>query len=334
MIIIQTLIIESAARPTGNRGSVALEVVLSKPLHTMPYLVIYKESFYPDTPDPATSYTIHPFASTGNTFLFELPNQDEPKYFSLVRKEGDGIGYLMKNYHFEPGDNIVVNIDNSNAHIACCPVFSGAGAAKYRCLTEIRNRILFDEVRLLPQFNVIYLYNIDNRNIRNIHLALTVLKKFKPELSDYSYELLKVDIMAKEWSVLISNFKHKMAAALQNDDTYAYLRVCYEYESKLKLDLEMPVSGTVQYSSLAYAHFKVEKIVFVYLKKYIKINFVKIYYQIYLEKDCILRDKMIVILLMRYKTEMKGNYSSLIKHAITHLKDKKCLDKLMSMLLL
>lgn len=307
---------------------------MSKAVHAMPYLIIYQDSFYSDGPDPVISYTVHPFAGTGNSFLFELLDQDGPKYFSLVIKEGEVIHYLVSNYHFEPGDDIVVKVDNSGDQLPFLLDFSGTGVAKYHCLNEIHNRILFDEVRLAPQFNVIHDYNNSNRNIRNIYLALTVLKKYKSELSVYSYELLKVDVMAAEWRILITNFKQKMTAVLKSDDTYAYLRLCHEYKSKLKPDFEMPVSALVQYNSLAYPHFMVDKIVFGYLKKYVKFNFVKIYYLIYLTANDYLRDKMIVILLMSYKTEMKGHYNSLLKHAVTHLKNKECLEKLMGILLI
>lgn len=334
MIIIQTLITETVAIPPQYGGSVAFEVVLSKAVKAMPYLMIYQDSFHADGPDPAISYTVCPYASTGNSFLFEIPNQDGPKYFSLAIKEGEVIRYLISNYHFEPGDDIVMKVGNNDDQIPCQLDFSGTGVAKYQCLTEIRNRILFDEIRLAPMFNVVHVYNTNNRNIRNIHLALILLKKYKSELSAYSYELLKVDIMAAEWRVLIANFKQKITAVLKSDDTYAYLHLCNEYRNKLKLDFEMPVSALIKHNSLVYPHFMVDKIVLGYLKKYVKLNFVKIYYLIYITTDHHdLRDKMIVIFLIKYKAEMKGHYNSLLKHAVTHLKSKKCMDKLMGILL-
>lgn len=331
MITIQTLIVDTTGYIPQERRRVALEVVLSNAVNTMPYLIIYQRSSYSDEPDLTLSYTVHPFAGTGNSFFFEMMDQTEPKYFSLVINKGGTMHYLMRNYHFEPGDDITVKVDNRDGDIQADLSFSGVGVAKYRCQAAFNHSILFDEVQVMPQFTAGYDYNCDNRSTRNIWLVLQVLKKYEMQLSAYSYELLKVDIIAGEGSRLIANFKQKMENALANDDTYAYLRLSYAYTSKLKLDFDIQISTPIQYNSREYSYFLVEKFVFDYLKKYIRMNYVKVYHLIYKSAAAGLRDKMLMILLIRYKFEMKGNYNTLLKHAVAHVKNKECLEKLLKL---
>lgn len=314
--------------------NVAIELALSRPLNTMPYMVVNNGTAFSDDPDKISSYTVQPFASKDNSYFFELHEQEHPQYFSMVTKGANGLNYLLRNYHFEPEDEIVIHLDNQAKPADYLPVFSGNGAAKYTCQASFKALIAADRVKTKPQFNSANVYNENNRNVRNIGILLSCMESFRTQLSPYSYELLKADSIARECRVLIANFQKKIDDLWRYENMQPYLQLCNYYHHHLSLDFCEQISSTIQFASREYALFLVEKQICDYLEKYTRINYIGLFNLFLKVNDHDLRDKMLVILIFGYKAEMGNDYRYVLKQSLTLIRNKECLDRLKEAFLL
>ncbi|WP_442590879.1 hypothetical protein ACSBL2_06570 [Pedobacter sp. AW31-3R] len=314
---------------SADKKNVEIELVLSSPVDSMPYLMVYHGSFYSDDPQKVKSYTVYPFASKENHFFFELRNQENPQYFSMVLKDSTGLQYLLDDYHFEPDDKLLVQFDNQPIpNKRSRPEFSGRGAAKYNCQAAFKPVLLADKVKTKPQFNQWNAYNENNRHVRNMKLLLGLIEGFSAQLSDYSYELLKADVIAGQCRAIIANFQRKMNALWLDENMKPYLELCNYYHHTFQLDFVDSIPNHIKFTSKQYPFFIVERMICNYLEKYTRMNFVGIYHSFLKVADASLRDKMLVILILGYKTEMKDDYAYVLKHALTIIKNKECVERL------
>lgn len=311
-----------------NKKNVEIELVLSSPVNSMPYLMVYHGSFYSDDPQKVKSYTVYPFASKENHFFFELKDQESPQYFSVVLKDSTGLHYLLDYYHFEPDDQLLIQLDNHPVANRLRPEFSGRGAAKYNCQAAFKPVLLADKVKTKPQFNHLNVYNENNRNVRNMKLLLGLIEGFRPQISNYSYELLKADVVAEQCRAIIANFQRKMNVLWLDENMKSYLELCNYYHHTFQLDFVDNIPNYIRFTSKQYPFFIVEKMLCDYLEKYTRMNFVGIYHSFLKVADAGLRDKMLVILILGYKTEMKDDYAYVLKHALTIIKNKECVERL------
>ena len=141
MIIVQTTIDGHANASCQTNNSVFFEVRLNENMEEIPYLII--ENNLIDEPELKLEgeLIIQPHACKGNIYFFNLQHIENPSYFSMVIDSKSGRTYILRDYHYEPGDNIEIKVNEDMGTQDYNIDFSGIGSGKYRCVSELQYRL-------------------------------------------------------------------------------------------------------------------------------------------------------------------------------------------------
>lgn len=313
---------------------VLVHLVINNKSITAPSIAVHSERYCDHDFPRNTAQGILPYKKEKNHYYFEILNQCAIKYISIMVTNKDCTSkeptYLLENYHFEPGDNVLISLDSLPGTDDYLLNFSGHGSAKYQCVCEC------DDVLMLnpPQKGSIYTergnYNPYNQFIINRDILLGIVNKFEPEISEESYNLLSIDILSKQARMLIEDFHYCIAMALDNNNMQVYERISADYLEKANVNTDIPGSDSLKYFSREYAQLMVKKIVFDYLDQYQQINYSEVYKEIMKITNADLRDKMIVtfFILYRYMVDFQVDQNSLLNHALNHIQNTDCLKRL------
>lgn len=141
---------------------------------------------------------------------FNIPQSYQYGYFTIEKKrvlwKGD-YPVLADDLFWESGDDIFINIiaskDRDQKLYLYETQFSGHGATKYATLYNVK-------IRSLDLFNELSRKKYDKKNLltyldgeRTKHL-LSILEKVKPQLSTFTYEVLKTDIIMMDYETISS----------------------------------------------------------------------------------------------------------------------------------
>jgi hypothetical protein len=310
-----------------TRKNVAFEVILDQDINHMPYLVVYQDTFYSGNTALSAEIVVRPFSSQGSSYFFELLSQQKPLYFTLAVKEGEEFIYVMKKYHFEPGDNIRVSVNSGPVPGKYELEFSGTGSAKY-CCQHALGVLSSDRIKEPPVFSPEGVYNPENYRLKNLAALLALLENRKMELSDYSYHLFKTDLISSTGRALVSAFKPAMGMALNEKDTHVYGLFWGQSLMGFNAHFEINVPSRIKYASDQYAWFIIERRMFEHSDKNGEINLHLVYHLIKETRNEALRDKLIVVFLINCRPGMKHLYADILVNALSVVKNEECLEKL------
>ena len=313
---------------------VHFQIVINEKSITRPVIVIHNETYCDMDFRKVLNTYIQPCKKEKNHYYFEIPDQQAIKYFSIMVTHKAYTGkmptYLLENYHFEPGDNVLISLDPLPGTNDDDLNFSGQGSAKYRCLNEYEGRLMLNPPPKGPIYTKRGNYNPYNQFTVTRDLLLEVVDKFEPEISEASYNLLRMDIMAKQTRELVDDFYECIAMALENNDMQAYERMSADYRERANVNTDFPGTNSLKYFSREYAQLMVRKIACDYLDQYQRINYSGVYIEIMKIENAALRDKMTVAFFILYKNEanFSADQNSVLDHALSHIQDKDCLKKM------
>ena len=319
----------SAVRSLPKPGDpVFLELILNQKSLSRPHLAIHQENYCDVDPVRTQFMIVYPTRKKGNHYFFELPGQQHLRYFSIVVTENKLPVYLMEDYHFEPGDHVRISTDALAAAGSNALDFSGPGAAKYCCQNEFSDRMLLDSALGEPLYTEGGIYNNNNTYSRKRKLLFEVIDKFEPQLSDDSFALLKADVIYKTAREMTADFQERIADAIRANDLQLYVSLNSDYPKMLRQKDAAPIPDKIKYLSKEYAQYCVTRHVCDYFSQYMRTNFIGVYNQITKTKNTDLRDKVTVALFIMHHAEMKTDYHSLLDYALSHIKNKECMEKL------
>lgn len=328
MVMLQTIVSEMVDCYSQDKESINIELVINNKSMSSPYMVVHMENYCNNDPIVKRFKIIEYFKKENNHHFFKITGHHQLEYFSIIVIQNNIANHLMRDYHFEPGDDVVISVKNIPESTGYDLNVSIAGSAKYRCLNECEDRLALDSVAKGLLYTTDDYYNIYNRHVKKRKLLLGVIEKFRPELSYDSYFLLQADVIGERGRELVDDFRQRIAFVLENDNKDGYEKMAYDYRKKVNLNLAANIPFHIKYLSKEYAQFLVDKLVCDYLVQYKRINYFGIYNDIQKIKNSDLRDKTTVILFINYKNQMKNIYSSLMDDACSHIQNKECLEKL------
>ncbi|WP_158800635.1 hypothetical protein [Pedobacter sp. L105] len=312
------------------KKDVVFEVVLEEGMTCRPFLIVYEKGI--DARGlPTTKRTVQSKSNTGTSYMFELKDQSKPLYFSLLLT-----GYLMditiaREYHFEPGDDVKINVHQTDVPNIYDLDFSGRGSGKYRCQNEFLYAVETDTVKVLPEFTKENQYNKDNQLFRYTNLLYDLIEKYQPEMSDYSYHLLHADVLGNMGNYLLTNLQVKLHEQLSKKDTAGFKVLAKSFSDQYQFDFVGNIPDSVLLDSKEYALFMIERIKTKVLIDFATVNYAIVYERIKRVDNVALRDKMIAAL-FKYYIRLEDDNGSMIIDAISLVKDKGSLDTLKTLI--
>lgn len=283
--------------------TVTFEVVLDTAIHGEPVLYLYDSSFYYLDSQVADKQEIQPVSTKGNTYVFILKDQNKPKYFTLAINNAAEANLLLKQFHFEPGDKLKIAVKSTKLIDRFDFKFSGNWSGKYRCKDELSH-------------------------IRSLKLGMEVIEKYKPEMSDYSYQLLRADLIGQIGVAQLDHQSNQYLNAIQAGDSLKAKSIAASYISANKLlDVKgIPneiLTASKDYIQYRYYHISVGS----WLKNGAgKINLTLD--EIKRISDGALRDRVMVLFFIWNWKSIKQDYDEILASAISVTQDKACVNKL------
>lgn len=312
---------------------VNFHLIVNRKSVTKPVIAVHTDTYCDSDYPRITTKCIEPYKKDKNHYYFEIPDQQTIKYFSLLVDDKLHMAKwtrMLENYHFEPGDNVEITLDSAPDTNAYHITFSGTGSAKYRCLNEFEESLMLNPPPKGPIYTKRGNYNPYNQFTVTRDMLLEVADKYKPELSEESYSILRMDILCKETRELVEDFHDCIAMALDHNDGLAYQRMSADYRERGNVNTDIPGSDSLKYFSREYAQLMVKKMVCDYLDQCQRINYSGVYIEIMKVENADLRDKMTVAFFILYKNNpaFKLDRDTLLDHALSHIQNKDCLNKL------
>jgi cytochrome oxidase Cu insertion factor (SCO1/SenC/PrrC family) len=193
----------------SNQNAVRIRVVYSKDVQKDMLFLDYAHNYWGSIPDGNKFQAKVDIRN--NSFYFEIDKGSKACYFFLYRKNQYGVHLnFFPLFIAEPGDNIKINASKDSFS------FEGKGSAKYQCqydISKVKNKVM-------KYLQTPFRYNKNNGQIivdslyytnfidqlertmkvgrETVKLSLELLEKYKPIISEISYNLIKADIIARE----------------------------------------------------------------------------------------------------------------------------------------
>ncbi|WP_158798773.1 hypothetical protein [Pedobacter sp. L105] len=307
---------------------VIFEVILEEGITSKPFLLVYKKEINQRDLSNTRKVNIQPKSNTGNSYTFELEDQSKPLYFSLLLTS-----YLMdvtiaREFHFEPGDHIKIQVNKTDVPNIYDLDFSGQGSAKYRCQNEFLYAKQIDSAKALPEPVNGNQYSKNDHTLRYTNILYDLIEKYQPEMSDYSYHLLYADVLGNMGKYVLSDLQVQLHDQLAKKDTAGFQALAKSFSDRYKFDFMSKIPDSVLSDSKEYALFMIEKIKTKVLIDFTYINYPIVYERIKRVENPVLRDKMIITLFKFYGGRFHTEYKSILLDALSVVKTKECLELL------
>jgi len=303
------------------------EVVFDHPIKEMPYLLIYTHGYNKFDTELTENLKLKAKSSNGNSCVFELKNQAKPLYFSMWLSDNVWEKAILKEFHFEPGDHVKMMLNRTKSPNGYNLKFSGAGSAKYRCQNEFE-----DAVRSVDRNNKAEFtdegYNIDNKTLKYIEVLYKIIEKYKPEMSDYSYNLLHADVVGHMLRSIFSTVYARLSILIERKDTLGFKKAADDFTGKFKYDFTNNIPENVLVDSKEYADFLLRKIECKVIVENRMVDYKIIYQNIKEVKSSRLRDKMMANFIARSWIRMNDDFEGILNDALECVKDQEALVKL------
>jgi cytochrome oxidase Cu insertion factor (SCO1/SenC/PrrC family) len=291
-----------ATKPTSD---ISIKIVSNGKKLIKPMIRVYYETFYSEDNPLARHRDILPDSIDSNTYIFHIKNEKEVRYFSLSSDTSIKQQTLLKLYHFEPGDKVLIHItETKNDRFSL--KFSGQGAAKYTV-----------------QYNMLNNMKVVNRE--SLKTAINVIELSKSLLSKYSYNLLKADLVGQMERWMIIRSYNTMVYNVKNLDSFRtavlqYRQMCNGYSELLSQDILA--------KSIYFDKYILTKIVCDSYAKNGKIVFLECFNEIKTIPNSALRDKVMVVFFLDFWLKITDQYDQMLNEGLSLIIDEECREKL------
>lgn len=327
IIILMLLSMNAIANGTSGTMTIKKDVVFEVKFDFMPkgkpFLTVYEKGINSFDAQNAGQKNISAKSGTSNAFIFELKDQTKPLYFSLFLKDSLMDILLVREFHFEPGDHIKINIKRTGVPNIYDIEFSGKGSAKYSCKNDFRHALhVADSISgNNKQGNA-------NRSLRHLNATRQLINKHQPEMSDYSYGLLNADVIGGYGKDSLNHLNNELDRLLASKDTLGFKRKIGAVEKEMCFDYTMDIPDNVLVDSKEYADFLLDKIKLENRLISGGINYFGFYQDIKKVNNSSLRDKMITNFIMRYWVRINDHYDEVLNDAVLTVKDTYFLNRI------
>jgi len=304
--------------------TVKFRVVLDSSIHGKPFLIIFKSNFKVGS-TATDQLEIEPVSNKGNTYIFILPDQKKHVYFSLVTLQAGKIVFILDNFHFEPADDIIINLKQMKQNNQFDISFAGKNSGKYRCQYEFSSAVR-TAANLLKQ-DTTKKHLIYEETFCKVNAQLQVLEKYKSIISPFSFRLLKADIQSKSVVEPLQIFSARLSSVVKTKDSSKVHQFITEYAKMFTLSFS-DVPDSVLSVSRYYPDYVLGKIRLDYLVDHKKIDYRQYFEEIIKISYKPVRDKVIVSFFVHNAERFYPILEELINRSFTIVEDKQCLIKL------
>lgn len=282
----------SAVNP--KNGNVTFEVTVDQGINKVPYLLLYQQGYYRDDAALVGRTKVFAHKIQGNTYSFELKHQTKPLYFSVFLKDPLFDIEAVKQYHFEPGDQVKILINPTRLRTHFKLAFTGIGSAKYKCKNEIIALFSDQTIPRNPSFTKESEYVADNSEMRFVGLSYKVIEQYKPELSDYSYNLLHADVLGSMGYNIFSSLKQTLLLLKSKSDAAGFRKVADSFKQRFAYDFTKNIPENVLFESRQYSDFLLLRIYCESFMELGEVNYNGIFDHIKRVNSTLLRDRLIL----------------------------------------
>lgn len=288
-----------------------------------PFLIVYEKGINSFDAQNAGQNNIYAKSGVSNSFIFELKNQTKPLYFSLYLKDSLMDIPLVREFHFEPGDQIKIDVKGTSIPNIYNIGFSGKGSAKYRCKNDFR-----DAVQIMDSISGNNKHGNTGRSLKHLSATRQLIDKYQPEMSDYSYDLLNADLIGGYGKEILRYLNHELDSLLVSKDTVSFKRRISNIAKEMGFDYTMGIPDSILVDSKDYADFLLDKIKLENRLISGGINYFGFYQGIKNVNNSSLRDKMITNFIMRYWVRINDHYDEILNDAAVTVKETYSLNKI------
>lgn len=292
--------------------TVTFEVALDTAIKFSPFVLVYANSLYDGDARTSNPKMIEPVKTKNGSYLFKLPAQSKPHYFSVCWYNGKRDVCGIQQYLFEPGDHIKMLLRPGKFNGDCDGDFTGPGSAKYRCKNDLFTAVLMEMDKMKADTADHDETDEFKRNIRLIDAQMYLVEKYQPEMSDYAYYMLKTGIVCKQFSTL---------QIFPNSNPMDFIRM-----NAWLPNLLVAIPEPILIDSKDYLQFKLLNIKVPYKNKAGKVDFTGYFNQIKRIPNQLLRDRLLTIFFIRNSLWINTGYEELLNDALAIVKDRECKD--------
>jgi hypothetical protein len=306
LILLLTILVQStqarSVRPP-DKNSIAFEIEIDSGIAGSPIIILYENAFYNSGNKLAEQQEYSPTYSNGRRYKFLIPGQDGPRNFNIMAKTEPPDQHFLSFFVLEPGDNIIIQISRGTRAGDFKYIFSGTGAAKYTCRQSLQY-------------------------VNHMQKGIEILEQYRAQMSTYSYQLLRTDMMSRIWSFRLTDQRYKMLISDEKGDTITTNVLKREYlKTYAYLDVH-DISQEILYNSAGYLDD-------LSITNYVKNGsgkYLLLHSEIASLPDRGLRDRLFVKFFINNWKKLKDNYEDLLDRSIKLTTDKYCQNKLQSFL--
>lgn len=307
---------------TAKQG-VVFEVKFDSMPKGKPFLIVYEKGINSFDARGAGQKNISAKSGTSNSFIFELKDQTKPLYFSLFLKDNLMDILLVREFHFEPGDQIKIDVKGTSIPNIYNVEFSGKGSAKYRCKNDFR-----DAVHIMDSISGNNKHGSIGRSLKHLSAMRQLIDKYQPEMSNYSYGLLNADLIGGCGMECLGYLNRELDALLADKDTIAFKRRIDTISEEIRFDYTGDIPNNILVGSKDYADFLLDKIKLENRLVSGGINYFGFYQDIKKVNNSSLRNKMITNFIMRYWVRINDHYDEILNDAVLTVKDTYSLNRI------
>jgi len=319
---------KTASYPTKNRN-VSFSIVVEETIKQVPYLIVFQEGVFDHDAARAGQKKFLPTRVKGNSYFFNLQEQNKPLYFSVMLPDENNI-YVpaIKTYHFEPGDQMNIRIKRSKINGKFELEFSGRGSAKYRCRYEFYHHPGMETAGSGSIFTRADGYGPNNREIIRLERLYDLVEKYRPKLSVYSYNLLHADVIGSMGYYIFDGLRSILVSLRSKSDSAGFKFMVKSFREKFRYDFTKNVPENILYDSKEYADFLLARFEAESMMDSGSINYSVIFKHIKMVDNDLLRGKLILSFFFKHWSFFGDDFSDFFKYSLASIKDEAILARI------
>jgi len=311
MLIFAVLLTSPVKSETLADRMVTFEVTLDTALKFIPFVLVYPNSLYDLNMRSSNPDLFKGIKTSSGAYLFKIPAQSKPHYFTVGWYNGDWDTYPVNQYLFEPGDHIkmFIKYDKLDEYKVD---FKGTGAAKSICKNKLINSVRMEMTKMLADTLDDDEKDEFKRNERLINAQFSLIEKYKSQMSDYAFYMLKIGVVCKQFSAL------KNAYMVKSGDFSKMTTWLTEFIRK--------TPDSILCDSKDYLPFKLQNIKAMYSAEQKTIDYGSFYNQVKSIPNQLLRDRMLTIFFIKNSIFINTGFEELLNDALVTVQEKECLS--------
>lgn len=307
---------------------VRFTVTIDTAIKAVPVLIIYQQTFYAVAAQNVDRTEYQPINIKGHTYTFLISDQSKPAYFSLAYKKNSRYKFLLSYYHYEPGDQVTISVKPGKIAGDYEFGFSGKGVAKYNCHNDFLYALRAASEKMRADRTDNDELNNYNMTLRYVKAEMEVLNKYKTAMSDFSYQLLRADMIGERGTEMLRVVQVEYLKNQPDDNVPGDEAVANDYFKRYKILDVTGITDSILLLSVAYADYRCKVIKTDRLLTAHNGNNLTYLDHISKIENQNLRDKVTVITLIHSWMAINKNYDQFVADALKATKNVQCLAKI------